>query len=197
MGFNGWNFCQIQYNYVNEDVQAGTKGLKYAAEKGLAVVVMEPILGGSLATPPQAIQELWNTAAKRRTPADWALQWLWNKSEVSVVLSGMSTMEQVRQNVESASNAGIDILAEDELSLIGKVREAYEDLKRISCTKCGYCMPCPNGVDIPLNFEIYNDAVRFDQIGRARKEIPSPCSEGARADACSLCCECERNVLKN
>ena len=190
-GYNGWDFCQIQYNYMNEDVQAGTKGLKYAAGRGLAVVVMEPILGGGLATPPQAIQELWDTAAKRRTPADWALQWLWNKSEVSVVLSGMSTMEQVRQNVESASNSGIDIVTEDELALIGKVREAYEGLKRISCTKCGYCMPCPNGVDIPLNFEIYNDAVRFDQMDRARKRYPNRVPEGARADACVQCRECE------
>ena len=190
-GYNGWDFCQIQYNYMNEDVQAGTKGLKYAAERGLAVVVMEPILGGGLATPPQAIQELWDTAAKRRTPADWALQWLWNKSEVSVVLSGMSTMEHVRQNVESASNSGIDIVTEDELALIGKVREAYEGLKRISCTKCGYCMPCPNGVDIPLNFEIYNDPVRFDQMDRARKRYPNRVPEGARADACVQCRECE------
>jgi predicted aldo/keto reductase-like oxidoreductase len=190
-GYNGWDFCQIQYNYVNEDVQAGTKGLIYAAEKGLAVVVMEPILGGGLVTPPEPVQKLWNTAAKKRTPADWALQWLWNKPEVSVVLSGMSTMEQVFQNVESASNSGINNLTEDELALIGKVREAYQDLQPISCTNCGYCMPCPNGVDIPFNFEIYNNGVRFDQMDRARNRYPNLIPEGARARACIQCRECE------
>ena len=100
-------------------------------------------------------------------------------------------MEQVRQNVESASNSGINSLTEDELALIGRVREVYQGLKRISCTKCGYCMPCPNGVDIPLNFEIYNDGVRFDQMDRARKKYPQRIPEGARADACVQCRECE------
>jgi predicted aldo/keto reductase-like oxidoreductase len=119
-----WTFCQIQYNYMDEEHQAGTRGLKYAADKGLAVVVMEPIRGGQLArNPPQAIAELWDTAAPRRTPADWALQWVWNHPEVSVVLSGMSTMEQVKQNVASASQSGPGTLTADELALIARVRD--------------------------------------------------------------------------
>ena len=153
---------------------------------------MEPLLGGGLVTPPDSIQKLWDTAPKRRPPADWALQWLWDKPEVSVVLSGMTTMEQVVQNVESAKNSGIHRLTKDELALIAKVREAYQHLQPIPCTKCGYCMPCPNGVDIPLNFEIYNDGVRFDQLNRARKNYPRNIPEGARASACTRCRECEK-----
>jgi predicted aldo/keto reductase-like oxidoreductase len=101
--YDTWSMCQIQYNYVNGDYQAGTRGLRYAAARGLAVVIMEPLLGGQLANAPQAVQALWDTAHRKRTPVDWALQWLWNQLEVSVVLSGMSTMQRVEENVASAA----------------------------------------------------------------------------------------------
>ena len=119
-----WTFCQIQYNYMDTEYQAGTRGLRYAASKGLAVVVMEPIAGGRLAVPPPPeIQAVWDRAEVRRTPAEWALQWVWNHPEVSVVLSGMSTMEHVGENVGSAGRSGPGVLTQGELELIEQVRE--------------------------------------------------------------------------
>jgi predicted aldo/keto reductase-like oxidoreductase len=188
--YDGWTFCQIQYNYMDIENQAGTKGLQYAASRGLAVVIMEPILGGRLVNPPQPIQNLWNTSAKKRTPADWALQWLWNQPEVSVVLSGMSTMEHVKENVASADVSAVNTLTAEERALIERVREKYVELCPIPCTKCEYCMPCPNGVDIPHNFDTYNQGIMYDKPDYARRAytwIP----EDARASACIQCRECE------
>lgn len=186
-----WTFCQIQYNYMDEDHQAGTKGLEYAARKGLAVVVMEPIRGGQLArNPPQVIKNLWVTAAQKRTPAEWALQWVWNHPEVSIVLSGMSTMEQVEQNVVSASRSESDLLTTDELNLITKVRDKYRELCPIPCTGCEYCMPCPNGVRIPRIFEIYNEAVMYNDEESARRSYQF-IKEEERADKCVQCGACE------
>jgi predicted aldo/keto reductase-like oxidoreductase len=185
-----WTFCQIQYNYMDIENQAGTRGLQYAASKGLAVVIMEPLLGGKLVNPPEPVQKLWDTAAKKRSPADWALQWLWNQPEVSVVLSGMSTMEQVEQNIASADVSDINTLTAEELALVERVRQKYVALCPIPCTKCEYCMPCPNGVDIPRNFEAYNQGVMYDKPERAR-EAYNWIPEEARANACIQCCECE------
>jgi len=194
--YDGWTFCQIQYNYMDIENQAGTKGLRYAASKGLAVVIMEPILGGRLVNPPQPIRELWETAPRKRTPADWALQWLWNQPEVSVVLSGMSTMQQVVENVASADVSGIGVLTEEELALVARVRERYRELCPIPCTKCGYCMPCPNGVDIPRNFEVYNEGVMYDKPDHARQAY-TWISEEARAGECIQCRECEEKCPQN
>ncbi len=185
-----WTFCQIQYNYMDTENQAGTRGLKYAVSKGLAVVIMEPLLGGKLVDPPDPIQKYWDTAAKKRTSAGWALQWLWNQPEVSVVLSGMSTMEQVEQNVASADVSAINVLASEELALIARVREMYQKICPIPCTKCGYCMPCPNGVNIPRNFEVYNQGVMYEKPDHAR-EAYTWISEDERASACIQCRECE------
>jgi len=189
--YDGWTFCQIQYNYMDIENQAGTKGLRYAASKGLALVIMEPILGGRLVNPPESIQELWSSAAKKRAPADWALQWLWDQPEVSVVLSGMSAMEHVEENVVSAGASGINTLTAEELALVGRARDRYRELCPISCTKCGYCMPCPNGVNIPRNFEIYNEGVMYDKPDHARKAYDPWLSEDERASACIQCRECE------
>jgi len=188
--YDGWTFCQIQYNYMDVEEQAGTKGLKYAASKGLAVVVMEPIRGGRLVNPPPPVQELWDSAPKKRTPADWALQWVWNHPEVSVVLSGMSTMEQVKENVASAEVSGPNKLTEEELALIARVRERYRELCPIPCTKCEYCMPCPNGVNIPRNFEIFNEGVMYNRIEDARR-MYERLPEEERASACVQCLQCE------
>ena len=150
--FDGWTMCQIQYNYMNEQVQAGTKGLEYAAEKGLAVVVMEPLLGGRLVNPPAAVQEIWDVDGRGRTSAEWGFDWLWNKPQVTVALSGMSTMQQVQENVVFAGRSGAHILSEADLALVARVRDQYQELCPIPCTDCKYCMPCPNGVNIPHNF---------------------------------------------
>jgi hypothetical protein len=185
-----WTFCQIQYNYMDVDNQAGTKGLRYAASQGMAVVIMEPLLGGKLVDPPESVQEIRDEAPTTRSPVDWALQWLWHQPEVSVVLSGMSTMEHVEENVACAERSGTDILTEEELALIDRVRKTYEELCPIPCTQCGYCMPCPHGVDIPRNFEVYNQGEIYEDEEWARRaygEIP----EEKRASACIACLECE------
>jgi predicted aldo/keto reductase-like oxidoreductase len=189
--YDGWTHCQIQHNYMDIEHQAGTEGLRYAASKGLAVVIMEPILGGRLVNPPQPVQDLWDTAPNKRAPADWALQWLWNQPEASVVLSGMSTMQHVEENVASAAASGIGTLTDEELALVGRVREKYEELCPIPCTKCEYCMPCPNGVNIPRNFEAYNEGVMYDKPEHGRRVYSRWIPEDERASACIQCRECE------
>ena len=188
--YDNWGMCQIQYNILNENVQAGTKGLQYAASKGLAVVIMEPLLGGRLANPPSAVRQLLEAAPVKRSPAEWALQWLWNKPEVSVVLSGMSTMEQVQENIRSASRSGVGTMSLEELELISKVQRLYEQLHPIPCTGCEYCMPCPNGVNIPRIFAIYNEGVVYEEMDRARERY-NRLPEGERASECIACRVCE------
>jgi predicted aldo/keto reductase-like oxidoreductase len=187
-----WTFCQIQHNYMDVEYQAGTKGLQYAASKGLAVVIMEPLLGGSLVDPPPQIRTMWDSAAKKRSAADWALQWLWNQPEVSVVLSGMSTMQQVKENVVSADASGVGTLTEDELALVERVRAKFEELCPIPCTQCEYCMPCPNGVNIPRNFKIYNGGLIYEKLDQARGTYRWLSQDmNAGADQCIQCLECE------
>ncbi len=189
--YDGWDVCTILYNYVDEDYQAGRRGLEYAAEKGIAVAVMEPLRGGGLTDKiPPSIQALWDTAPRKRTPADWGLQWVWNHSEVSVVLSGMSTMAQVEQNVESACKSGPGTLTEDELALIARVRNQYLEKITVRCSKCEYCMPCPSGVNIPRIFEFYNEAIMFDDLFGGRMRYNSWLSEEELASSCVQCGEC-------
>ena len=189
--YDDWVMCQIQHNYMNMEHQAGTKGLRYAASKGLAVVVMEPLLGGKLVNPPEQVQRIWDTAEKKRTPAEWAFQWLWNQPEVAVALSGMSTMQQVVENVASADAAAVGALTARELALFPQVRKTYDELCPIPCTQCNYCMPCPNGVDIPRNFDIYNQGMMYNQPEQARTVYNRRLAEEARASACIQCQECE------
>lgn len=187
-----WTFCQIQYNYMDTDYQAGTSGLKYASEKGLAVVVMEPIKGGKLAkNPPTVVQELWNQSPIHRTPAAWALRWVWNHPEVSVVLSGMNTLEQIQENLQTASEALPYSLTPSELRLIEKVRDQYRSLIKIDCTACGYCQPCPSGVDIPSNFALYNDVYMYDDLASSRFAYGQFFTPKTRASACTECGKCE------
>ncbi len=189
--YDGWTFCQIQYNYVDEQYQAGTKGLNYAASKGLAVVVMEPIAGGRLAmTPPKEIQEIWDEAKIRRTHAEWALQWVWNHPEVSVALSGMSTFEQVKENVENAGRSDAKMLTNEELGIIRKVRRKYERLGFVGCTGCRYCIPCPEGVNVPEILSFYNKYYaenRNDEIKRRYWEHVTPESQAKRCARCGRC----------
>ena len=153
-----WDFCQIQYNFLDEKNQAGTAGLEYAASKGLAVMIMEPLRGGNLTHPiPPAIQDIWDTSSIKRTPAEWALRWIWNHPEVTVVLSGMNDEVHVEENLKIAGEAYPNSLTEQELQIVEKVEEKYRELMKVSCTGCRYCMPCPAGVNIPHCFEVYNN----------------------------------------
>jgi uncharacterized protein len=190
-GYDDWTFCQIQYNYMDTQNQAGTEGLRYAAAKGLAVVVMEPVRGGRLAKAPQAIQAMWDSSPVKRTPSDWALQWVWNQPEVAVVLSGMSNMQQVEENLRSAEESAVHSLSAEELELINRARNVYQDRTVIPCTKCNYCMPCPNGVNIPGNFELYNDGRIYESVDMARSAYARFFAEPTRASACIQCRTCE------
>ncbi len=190
--YDNWTLCQIQYNYMDEETQAGTRGLEYAHKKGLAVVVMEPIRGGRLTNPPEKVARLWAEAPAKRTPQEWALRWVWNHPEVTLALSGMSTMEQVVENIAYAENSTPHNLTADELALIERVRDAYRSLSPVSCTGCKYCMPCPNGVDIPRVFELYNEAMIYNAPEKPRRAYST--SRGfkpeQRADNCTKCEEC-------
>lgn len=185
-----WSFCQIQYNFMDIENQAGTKGLRYAASKGLAVVIMEPILGGRLVEPPEPVQTIWDSAPVQRKAADWALQWLWNQPEVSVVLSGMSTMQHVTENVESASSSGVGTLSAAELAIVDRVRAKYEELCPIPCTKCEYCLPCTVDLKIPELFDILNRAAMYNKFDEARRHY-AHMSDAEKASACIQCRVCE------
>ena len=187
--YGNWTFAQVQYNYMDTDYQAGRRGVEYAAGKGLPIVVMEPIRGGQLAVPRGPVAEIWESAARKRSPAAWALLWVWNQPEVSVVLSGMSTMEQVMENVALADSARAGILSSEELALIDWVREAYKGLIPIPCTDCRYCMPCSSGVEIPSIFELYNDAMVYEDPGAPRWRYRQ-LKEEERADRCTRCGDC-------
>ena len=189
--YDGWSIVQIQYNYMNEDVQAGTRGLKYAADKELAVVIMEPLLGGTLANPHPDILALMKHSKNYRSPVDWAFQWLWNKPEVSTVLSGMTTFEQVQQNIVSACQSGINSLTQEEFDIITQVQYQYSSMNPIPCTRCGYCMPCPNQVDILRNFELYNTARVFHQMDLNRNIYQNVFPNEMHADQCLQCGICE------
>lgn len=154
-----WDVTQIQYNYMDTAVQATERGLKYAYEKGIAVVIMEPVKGGKLANPPQEAKNLMNNAKNKRNPVDWALQYLWNLPEVSVVLSGMGNMKMLDENIASANKSGINSLDNEDLTIINELTRIYKENILVQCTACQYCMPCPFGVNIPNNFAILNNLV--------------------------------------
>jgi uncharacterized protein len=190
-GYDGWDFCQIQYNYMDIENQAGTEGLQHAASKGLGIIIMEPLLGGKLARHIPALDPLWNSAAVKRTPADWGLQWLWNHPEVSMVLSGMSTMQQVEENIASAGNSAIGSMSPEEETMIACARQQIKQLSPIPCTKCEYCLPCPNGVNIPRNFDVYNLGAMFNDPAGARRDYKMWIPDAAKAAQCIQCQECE------
>jgi predicted aldo/keto reductase-like oxidoreductase len=153
-----WDIAQIQYNYMDTKFQAKTEGLEYAHSKGIAVVVMEPLKGGKLVNPPAEAIEIIRSAKSKKSPVEWALQFLWNRPEVSVVISGMGSMQMVDQNSEIADRSGINTLNKDDEEIISRLAKAYHDKILVPCTACDYCMPCPSGVNIPQNFAILNDA---------------------------------------
>ncbi len=189
-GYEGWTFCQVQHNFMDENYQAGSEGVRYAASKGLAVVIMEPLLGGKLAIHPEPVQAVLDRAEVKRTPPEWALQWLWDKPEVSVVLSGMSSMQQVQENLASAERSTTNSLSAKDRDLLVAAREAYSAVYPIPCTECRYCMPCPNGVDIPTNFLLFNRGVGFGLMQQSRMRY-SAFDSSILASSCIECRECE------
>jgi predicted aldo/keto reductase-like oxidoreductase len=188
--YEGWAAAMVQYNYMFTETQAGTRGVRTAAEKGLAVVAMEPVYGGNLASPPSAVRRVMDGGPTRRTPVDWALQWVWNQPEICVALSGMSTLAQVDENLASAERSLAGSLTADELRLVEDVAAAFRKLQPIPCTRCNYCMPCPSGVSIPHNLWLYNTAVMYERLDQSRQEYQET-KAAERAAACTDCDQCE------
>ncbi|NMM62491.1 aldo/keto reductase [Clostridium sp. P21] len=187
--YYNWSFCQIQYNYLDEEYQAGTEGLKYAAKRGLGITIMEPLRGGKLVNNlPQSAKDIFNEAEIKRTPAGWALKWVWNHPEVSVVLSGMNEMEQVIANVKTASEAEANSLTKKELETIDEVKAIIKKKTKVNCTGCKYCMPCPSGVNIPMCFTIYNNYYMFGE-----KEYYDSLEPYEKASNCAECGKCEEH----
>ncbi len=205
-----WDMAQIQYNYMDTGVQATTEGLRYAHEKGLAVVIMEPVKGGVLANPSREALDVMKKAPVQRTPVDWALQFLWNKPEVSCVLSGMGSMKMVEENCASADRSGIGTLSEEEVRVINDLAGIYRKHILVPCTACQYCMPCPSGVNIPQNFAFINNksflgfgsiaskATQWMVTGRYRNLAKNKAQLAARPNSgnASLCTRCNACIPK-
>lgn len=183
-----WSFCQIQYNYLDENFQAGKSGLEYAAGKGLGVTIMEPLKGGKLVNhPPQEVLDTFAQAADKRSPAAWAFQWVWNHPEVSVVLSGMNSMNQLAENLKLAGENRVNSMTAEELAIVSQAKKIFNSRLKVDCTACGYCMPCPNGVKIPTNFSLYNDYHMFGEKDGYLKRLTAE----QRASNCVECGLCE------
>jgi predicted aldo/keto reductase-like oxidoreductase len=192
-----WVFCQIQYNFLDEVRQAGTEGLGYAASKGLGVVVMQPLRGGmlGLASPPPAIAAILEEAGQGRTPAAWALSWVWDHPQVVVALSGMNDESQIEENLALASRAHPNSLGADELDVIARIARKYQEIVKVGCTGCGYCKPCPSGVAIPDCFDVYNHLYMFSDPGGAKFVYALRMSgmisgTAGYASQCSRCGDC-------
>ncbi|MFW9999431.1 MAG: aldo/keto reductase [Candidatus Hodarchaeota archaeon] len=204
-----WDCCQIQYNYLDVNYQAGIKGVKFAGSRGIALIIMEPIRGGKLAIPEKKlntkpeIKRILNRSNIKRTMADWALQFVWNHPEVSVVLSGMSNMQQVKENIESAHKSASNSLTKVELHTIDELRNAYDKYDLVPCTSCRYCLPCPNGVSIPWVFRFLNDlgywgeerkdriSFFYDRMAKTKEAFEEGLSRGDEVDgAAALCIQC-------
>ena len=188
-----WDICQVQYNFVDENYQAGKEGIGYASSQGVGVVIMEPLRGGTLVrnVPPE-VQEIWDEADVKRSPVEWALRYLWDQEEVDVVLSGMTTLEDLDENLAIAEHGLTNTLTSTEKEIIKEARLAYKGRKRVDCTQCGYCMPCPSGVNIPLNFEQLNHAYMFQDIPNSKMNYYMLLKEGERASSCTECGDCEK-----
>ena len=191
-----WDFCQIQYNYLDEHSQAGRRGLNHAHARGLPVIIMEPLRGGKLVNNlPDGAKKAFDSMQVKRSPAEWGLRWLWNQPEVTVVLSGMNSQEMVQENIRAACDVRIGEQGEAEEKLYATVVKAINEKMRVGCTACGYCQPCPMGVDIPGIFALYNNyhaqsrtAARWDYVKctTLRKNTTA-------ASACIGCGKCEQH----
>ena len=190
-----WDFCQIQYNYLDEHTQAGRTGLQAAAKKGIPVIIMEPLRGGKLVNLPEQAKQVLSSHGKGYTPAELGLRWLWNQPEVTCVLSGMNSEEMVNENIRIASDAEPGHLTEEDMEIVAQIRQIIRQREKVGCTGCRYCMPCPKGVDIPGNFHYYN-LMYMEKKSSARKEYARNMGlrkEPGFATQCVGCGLCEKH----
>lgn len=186
-----WDLCQVQYNYLDTGYQAGTAGVRYAAEKGLAVVVMEPLRGGMLAAPPGGVGEIFDAAPVRRSPAAWGLRWVLDHPEVTTVLSGMNAPVQLAENLAAAEEGLPGSLSPGEHETVRRVRDAFREKIRVPCTACRYCMPCPGGVNIPECLARLNDIALFGDHEHAAFFYRHVLGDTGYASLCAECGACE------
>ncbi len=194
--YDNWTFAQLHFNYMDVDYQAGQRGVEYAAERDLGIIIMEPLRGGQLARTPQpeAVAKVWDEAYVKRSPVEWAFRWLWDYPQVSLILSGMSTMEQVAENVDIAARAGNSRMTAEDQAVIEQARQAYRGLRAVPCTGCRYCMPCPSGVAIPDIFSLYNEGAMYG-VNRMTKVKYNGGFFGIKPEQnASNCTECEQCV---
>ena len=189
-----WDMCQIQQNFLDTDKEATETACSLAGEKGCALVIMEPLRGGGLAKASTAVQALYDEFPIKRSPVEWAFRHLLNYPQVSTILSGMSTMEQLKENIAifSLPDAIAGCLSAEEKNLLRKVKAAYEAVSTIPCTCCEYCMPCPHGVDIPRVFGLYNDAMRFENFDPSKRGYWFATLMGCDVSRCNECGECKQ-----
>ena len=195
-----WDFCQIQYNYMDEHSQAGRRGLYHANQKGIPVIIMEPLRGGKLVNRlPDSAKRIFEEYKIKRTPAQWAFRWLWNQPEVTVVLSGMNSDEMVRDNIQTASTVEVGELGEDEEQMLKEVVKAINAKMKVGCTGCGYCMPCPKGVDIPGTFAAYNRRYAEGKFWSFIEYVmcTSLRKNSTAASNCIKCGKCEKHCPQN
>lgn len=185
-----WDFCQIQYNYLDEHSQAGRRGLKAANEKGIPVLIMEPLRGGRLVNLlPERAKNIIKENSRKRTPAEWAFRWLWNQPEVTCVLSGMNSLEMVQENIEIANNVEVDEFTKEDFELIEQIKNEINRNIKVGCTGCNYCMPCPKGVDIPGAFHSYN--LMYSENKKSGRHNYLMCTAMRKTpSSASLCVEC-------
>ncbi len=186
-----WDMVQIQYNYMDVDNQAGTRGLELAGKKGIPVVIMEGLLGGRLAKAPSNVQALYDAFPVKRSPAEWAFRWLCNHPEVSVVLSGCNEESQIEENLRIFDTVEPGIMTDAECALMDQVRSAYISRTKIGCTGCRYCMPCPNGVNIPRIFSVWNNVSLHDTDPRHDWDLRQIRETDSGANKCVACGACE------
>jgi len=187
-----WEFCQIQLNYMDANFQAGVEGLKYAASKGVPVIIMEPLKGGKLTDVlPASIETFWKQADVKRTPAEWALRWVADFPEVLTILSGVSSMEQLEENTRILNDATPNSLTEKEHDIIEQVADEYNKLIKYSCTACRYCMPCPQKIDIPSAINSYNEWFLYDGNEKIKADFNTFTPVGKRPSNCIDCKACE------
>lgn len=190
-----WDFCQIQLNYIDRQFQAGLAGLEYAASKNISVVIMEPIKGGKLVNSPDEVTAIFHESEIKRSPAAWALKYLYDFDDVAVVLSGMSTMEHVKENIETSSET--NKLTPKELDIIDRVTDIYKEKIKVDCTSCRYCIPCPTNVAIPDIFQQYNDIYVYDRLEESQNNYKHLIDSEKDAINCIECGECEAICPQN
>lgn len=189
--YDKWEFCQIQYNYMDIENQATYKGVEYAFKNNLGIIIMEPLRGGRLANPPENAKSLIENYKLKLSPVEWSMKWLWSHKEISIVLSGVSNLEQLKNHIDFINNTSDFSFSKDDSSFIEELRKSFLNRIKIDCSKCNYCLPCPNGINIPRNFELYNDVFIYENPIPPRITYQRFMLDTEKASNCIECKECE------